>query len=46
VALVLLGGALIVFGAWPRLVLDAIDVGTSTHLPGVLGAAAMPDMAL
>ncbi|MBM4366249.1 MAG: NADH-quinone oxidoreductase subunit M [Deltaproteobacteria bacterium] len=45
VALVLLGGCLIVFGCWPRLVLDAIDVGTSMHLPVVLQAV-KPELAL
>lgn len=32
VALVTLGGGILLFGSWPRLVLDPIDVGTSDHL--------------
>ena len=32
VALVLLGGSLILFGSWPRLLLDFVDTGTAQHL--------------
>jgi NADH-quinone oxidoreductase subunit M len=41
VALMLLGGCLLAFGCWPRLVLDAIDIGTALHLPA-LGLAVSP----
>ncbi|MBK7395658.1 MAG: NADH-quinone oxidoreductase subunit M [Myxococcales bacterium] len=37
-ALVILGTCLVLLGVWPRLVLDAIDVGSSTHLPAALAA--------
>ncbi len=37
IALVVLGGCLIAFGSWPRLLLDYIDVGTGEHLAHVLG---------
>jgi NADH:ubiquinone oxidoreductase subunit 4 (subunit M) len=32
-ALVILGGAIIVFGCWPRLVLDFIDRATLDYVP-------------
>ena len=38
-ALWILGTALIVFGVWPALVLDFIDVATPDYLKLVLGAA-------
>jgi NADH-quinone oxidoreductase subunit M len=37
VAFIVLAGALIVFGLWPRLVLDPIDVATAQYLPELLG---------
>ena len=37
VPLVVLGLALIVFGVWPGLILDFIDVATSEYLPAVAG---------
>jgi NADH-quinone oxidoreductase subunit M len=36
-ALTLLGACLLVFGCWPRLVLDFIDVGTAQHLSALIG---------
>lgn len=39
VALVVLGLGLIVFGSWPRLLLDYIDVGTTLHLAAIGGAS-------
>lgn len=39
VALVVLGLGLIVFGSWPRLLLDYIDVGTSLHLAAIGGGS-------
>jgi NADH-quinone oxidoreductase subunit M len=38
VALVTLGLCLVLFGSWPRLVLDAIDASTAQHLQAVTGA--------
>ncbi len=35
---VILGGCLIALGVWPRLLLDAIDVGTVGHLHHILSA--------
>lgn len=37
VAMVLLGACLLLFGLWPRLVLDFIDAATSAYLPLVTG---------
>ena len=34
-----LGGGLIVFGIWPNLILDFIDLATSTYLPSVTSLA-------
>jgi NADH-quinone oxidoreductase subunit M len=34
---VLLGGAIIVFGLWPRLLLDVIDVASGAHLQALVG---------
>jgi len=39
-ALILLGGALVLLGVWPRLLLDPIDVGTATHLTRLLSGGA------
>jgi len=39
VPLVVLGLCLIVFGAWPSLLLDFIDLATSEYLPAVAGKA-------
>ena len=36
-SLVLLGVGVVVLGFWPRLVLDAIDLGSARYLPVVLG---------
>jgi NADH-quinone oxidoreductase subunit M len=36
-SLVLLGAGLVVLGVWPRLVMDAIDIGSARYLPMVLG---------
>lgn len=35
VALVTLGAGIILFGSWPRLVLDPIDTGTADHIVGL-----------
>jgi NADH-quinone oxidoreductase subunit M len=35
-ALLLLGTAIVVFGVWPRLVLDVVDATTSINLPALL----------
>jgi NADH-quinone oxidoreductase subunit M len=37
-SLVLLGVSLVVLGLWPRLVMDAIDIGSARYLGMVLGA--------
>jgi NADH-quinone oxidoreductase subunit M len=37
VALGTLGACIIIFGVWPRLILDYIDIGTSMHLAALLG---------
>jgi NADH-quinone oxidoreductase subunit M len=37
VALLLLGGSIVLFGIWPRLALDAIDPTTMTFLPRLTG---------
>jgi len=37
VALLLLGGSIVLFGIWPRLALDAIDPTTITFLPRLTG---------
>ena len=42
VALWVLGGALILFGVWPRLLLDLMDPATTTALAGVLGSGIAP----
>lgn len=39
-ALILLGGALVLLGVWPRLLLDPIDLGTATHLTRLLSGGA------
>lgn len=36
VALVTLGACIVLFGSWPRLVLDPIDMGTGQHLSALL----------
>lgn len=38
VALVVLGVCIVLFGVWPRLILDHVDVGTTQHLGTLLGA--------
>jgi len=37
VALILLGGSIVLFGLWPRLALDSIDPTTMTFLPRLTG---------
>jgi NADH-quinone oxidoreductase subunit M len=44
-ALVLLGGAIIVFGCWPRLVLDYIDRATIDNLPQPTKVSSLPGSA-
>jgi NADH-quinone oxidoreductase subunit M len=42
IALALLGTAIVVFGCWPRLVLDFVDCATTEHLRGALALGAQP----
>jgi NADH-quinone oxidoreductase subunit M len=42
VSLWILGGALILFGVWPRLLLDLIDPATTTALAGILRSGITP----
>lgn len=41
-ALLVLGTFLVVLGVWPRLLLDAIDVGSATYLPAALASGGHP----
>lgn len=45
VALATLGFCIILFGSWPRLVLDPIDMGTGQHLTAVIGAPPVAEKA-